>query len=115
MRRETPLIAQSRPAPKRGGHPPDGDCHCGAKAQVAVRTLKVEGQEVAISRLDSIMRVVRVAGLPSRAKERKELLRLVKAFNDIPPDRERDVAAAVWREYRKGVYTAAERPLKPRD
>lgn len=111
MKRETSRGSTPSTPPWRERTPGDG-CGCGAKAEVAVRTLRVDGEEVPISRLDSIMRVVRVAGLPSQAKERKELLRLVKAFNDIPPERERAVDGAIWREYRKGVYTADDAPWK---
>jgi hypothetical protein len=82
-----------------GGSPKTGGCGCGASG-APVRLIDIAGAQIGISRLDAILRAVRNANFQDESLEKRELLRLTKAANYVPPGMEAAYLEALWREYR---------------
>jgi hypothetical protein len=80
---------------------------CAAAAAAQLRYLVVGGHRIAIAQLDEILETA--AGVASGGENtiRKELLRLVKIYNYVPPPAEKAYEDALVAEYlaRKGQGT----------
>lgn len=86
---------------------------CAAAAAARLRYLNIGGHRIAIAQLD---RILKDAGSMSSGGEgavRRELLRLVKVYNYVPPSAEKDYEDALFAEYlRSGRQGDPEPPVK---
>jgi len=81
--------------PQAGPQAPGG-CGCGAGG---VRIVTIKGAQIGLNRLDAIIRSVKASGLKDEAAVRRELMRLVRAVNYVPPGLDAAYEEAVWQEY----------------
>lgn len=77
-----------------------GDCGC-CGGPGTVRVVDVGGQSVGINKLDQIIRVVRGRGFESEEDVKRELLRLTRLANYVPPGAADAYREALWREYKE--------------
>jgi len=80
---------------------------CVAAAAAQLRYLVVGGHRIAIARFDEILDEAAQAASGGDGAVRKELLRLVKIYNYVPPHAEQEYRDALFAEYlaRKGRGT----------
>jgi len=74
---------------------------CALDAARRVSHIVVRGQEIGVSRLEDIFMKTKTAGLRGESAVRKELLRLAKGYNYVPPGIEKDYEDALYDEYMK--------------
>lgn len=72
---------------------------CAAAAAAQVKHLVVGGHRIAIVQLDEILRSAAELSHRGEAAVRKELVRLVKIYNYVPPPAENDYEEALYAEY----------------
>ncbi|MGQ9583064.1 MAG: hypothetical protein ACUVV6_06070 [Thermoplasmatota archaeon] len=72
---------------------------CAAAAAAQVKHLVVGGHRIGIVQLDEILSRAAELSHQGEAAVRKELVRLVKIYNYVPPPAERDYEEALYAEY----------------
>jgi len=80
---------------------------CAAAAAAQLRYLIVGGHRIAIAQLDGILEMAAKVTSGGDGAVRKELVRLAKVHNYVPPPAEKDYEDALFAEYlaRKGQGT----------
>jgi hypothetical protein len=72
---------------------------CAAAAAARLRYLVVGGHRIAIAQLDEILEKAKAVASEGDGAVRKELVRLVKAYNYVPPPAEKIYEDALFAEY----------------
>jgi L-fucose isomerase-like protein len=76
---------------------------CAAEAMRGIRRVDVGGISVGLAMLDAIFAEVASLGLTTEEVQKKELLRLVKIYNYVPPQAEDAYAEALLKEFMKNT------------
>ena len=74
---------------------------CAAAAAAKLCYLDVGGHRIAIARFNEILEKANAAASGGEGTIRKELVRLVKIYNYVPPSTEKDYEDALYLEYKK--------------
>ncbi len=82
---------------------------CAAAAAAQLRYLVVGGHRIAIAQLDETLEKAAEVASGGDGAVRKELVRLVKIYNYVPPPAEKDYEGALFAEYLARKGQGAER------
>jgi len=74
---------------------------CAAAAAAKLCYLNVGGNRIAIAQFNEILEKANTAASGGESAVRRELVRLVKIYNYIPPSAEKDYEDALYLEYKK--------------
>lgn len=76
---------------------------CGGLPPMKIKSLKIEGKETGIDRLDEILAGVAQLKLKDSGELRDALLAVARQFNYIPPKMGDAYSAALLEEYKKRI------------
>jgi hypothetical protein len=76
---------------------------CSAEAMRRIRPIDIDGHQIGLAMLDTVLEEVLQKNLPDEGSIADELLRKVKIYNYIPPAAEEKYRKALVGEYRKRV------------